>query len=383
MEEKIFVNAFAKFCLAPGMRRAVLAYFENEKNAVLATEEEWNDFFSLMGEGRFAEEEKKRIFDVLRMDYEKMYDTLSEKGIRFITVNETDFPKRLLPLYDAPHWLYYIGELPKEEVLIAIIGARMCTPYGSETARYLAGQLAGEGVGIVSGLAYGVDKAAHDGTLSVGGKTYAVLGCGVDVCYPKSNFETYERIISSGGGILSEYPPGTKPLSCLFPQRNRIIAGLSDGILVTEAKRRSGSLITVTLGLEYGKNIYAVPGRVTDVVSEGCNYLIREGAKSVFTANDILEDFEEVLQKKKRGKSCKKCTNYEIFKNTLATEEKMVYASLRLKSKHIEEIQEETKLSPDVLAGVLSTLCEGGYIKRYGQAHYAVSGDNKTFLSER
>lgn len=382
-KRRILTNIFAEFCLRPALKRAVLAYFEHPDAAVLATDAEWQDFFALGACLGITEEEKKRIGAVRRSDYEKRYDLLRAKEIHLVTAEEEAFPKTLLPHYDAPEWLYYKGNLPTEEVALAVVGARKCTPYGSETAKGLAAKLSERGIGILSGLAYGVDKAAHEGALFAGGKTYAVLGCGVDVCYPAAHRNTYERILATGGGIISEYPPGTRPLSCLFPQRNRIIAGLSDGIVVTEAKKKSGSLITVSLGLEYGKNIYAVPGRVTDVVSEGCNYLIKEGAKPIFSAEDILEDFEEKLPKKDSSKSKKNCINYEIFKNTLASEEKMVYASLRLRSKHIEEIQTETKLSPEVLAGVLCTLCERGYIKRYGQAYYALNGDYTTFFSER
>jgi DNA processing protein len=152
---------------------------------------------------------------------------------------------------------------------------------------------------------------------------------------------------------------------------------------VTEARKKSGTLITVSFGLEYGKNIYAVPGRIDDVLSEGCNYLIREGAKLTVSAADILEDIKTVSAPKKKGNNVQKCRNYEFLKNILATNEKIVYASLRLMPKHIEEIQQETKLEPKTLANALMSLCERGYIKRYGQAQYALTGDNQGFLSER
>lgn len=383
-KKRMLTHAFAEFCLRPVLRRAVLTYFETPEKAVLAGERAWNEFFSFAERLEITEKERERILHIRQLDFERLYERLSENGIGFVTAGEKEYPEQLRPLYDAPGWLYYKGTLPKEgEVRLAVVGARKCTPYGSETARGLAGAVAACGMEIVSGLAYGVDRAAHEGAMAAGGRTYAVLGCGADICYPAEHREVYKRILETGGGILSEYPPGTKPLPWLFPQRNRIIAGLSDGILVTEARRRSGSLITVSLGLEYGKNIYAVPGRVTDVVSEGCNDMIREGAKPVFSAEDILEDYKECLMKKRGGRGKKKEINYKNFKNILATEEKMVYASLRLRSKHIEELQEETKLSPDRLAEVLYALCEQGSIKRYGQAHYALAGDYKTFLSER
>ena len=385
MEEKrrMLWNAFAHFCLTPVQKRGVLSYFDTVENAMEAKDTEWKEVFALFGEKRLPLKEQERILRVKHEDYEALYHSLAEKEIRFVTEGETEFPEQLLPLYDAPRWLYYKGNLPKEPVLLAVVGARNCTPYGREVAKELARQLAEQGVGIVSGLAYGVDGAAHAGALRAGGATYGVLGCGADICYPAANKELYDAMCGGRGGVLSEYPPGTGPLSWLFPQRNRIIAGLSHGVLVTEAKKRSGTLITVSLGLEYGKNIYAVPGRITDVVSEGCNYLIKEGAKPVVCARDILEDFEEKLQGKGAEKTSKKCRNYENFKNILASEEKIVYASLRLMPKHIEEIQQETKLAPKVLAHALMSLCERGYIKRYGQAQYALTGDNQGFLSER
>ncbi|MCH5274058.1 MAG: DNA-processing protein DprA [Lachnospiraceae bacterium] len=382
-ENRVYWNAFAQFRLTPGMQKAVLTYFDNAVYAVLAKEEEWQRFFRLAQRLCFTEAERERIRTVRGKNHVKELERLEETGINFVTAEEEQFPERLRELSDAPRWLYYIGSLPKEDLQIAVIGARKCTPYGSAAAWNIAGALSEHGVGILSGLAYGVDKQAHEGALAKGGKTYAVLGCGVDICYPECNRETYERILCAGGGILSEYPPGTPPLSCLFPQRNRIIAGLSDGILVAEAKKKSGSMITVSFGLEYGKNIYSVPGRITDVVSEGCNYLIREGAKPVLSAADILEDFEKVLREKKKKKEHKSSKNYEFLKNVLATKEKIVYASLRLRPKHIEEIQEETKLPPEELPEVLQSLCEYGCIKRYGQAYYGLSGENNGFFPER
>lgn len=366
-------HGFASFCITPKMQDAVLTYFETPENALSASGVEWDTFFRLAESFGFTEKEQGKIKEVLRRDHAKAYDALVEKGICFITQEDPEYPEKLRKVFSAPRCFYYIGSIPREEPLIAVIGARNCSHYGSEIAWRIARELSMAGVGVISGLAYGVDKAAHDGSLAGGGPTYAVLGCGPDVCYPKGHKGTYDKIIAGGGGILSEYPPGTQPLSCFFPQRNRIIAGLSDGILVTEARKKSGTLITVSFGLEYGKNIYAVPGRIDDVLSEGCNYLIKEGAKLTVSAADILEDIKEVLPKKKKGKSVQKCINYEFLKNILATNEKMVYASLRLMPKHIEEIREETGLSYEDLSEALQKLCSFGCIKRYGQAYYALS----------
>lgn len=376
-------HAFASFCLTPRKQEAILAFFGTPEHALHATEREWEFFFEAAKQLQITPAEKERIRRVRKRNHESEYEKLQTMGISFVTCEEDGYPQVLLSFFDAPRYLYYKGTFPWEEPFVAIVGARSCTPYGSGIAYQIARELAEHGIGVISGLAYGVDVAAHEGALAGGGKTYAVSGCGVDVCYPESNRPTYEKLLFMGGGILSEYPPGTQPLPFFFPQRNRIIAGLSSGILVTEAKEKSGSLITVSFGLEYGKNIYAVPGRVTDVLSRGCNRLLKEGAKPVSCAEDILEDMEGIIGKKRRKHSEKKCKNYEFIKNTLATNEKMVYASLRLEPKHIEEIQEITKLSLECLVEVLHTLCSYGYVKRYGQAYYALSVEEKEFLPER
>jgi len=382
-ERHIIWHGFASFCITPKMQDAVLTYFESPENALSAKDAEWNTFFGLAERFGFTEKEKTRIKEVLRREHDKEYDALAEQGIGFVTQEDCCYPEKLKKVFSAPHYFYYKGTVPTSQPMIAIIGARNCSNYGSQTAYRIARELAEQGIGVVSGLAYGVDKAAHDGALAGGGPTYAVLGCGVDICYPKNHRATYENIVLSGGGIVSEYPPGTQPLACFFPQRNRIIAGMSEGILVTEARRKSGTLITVSYGLDYGKNIYAVPGRIDDVLSEGCNYLLKEGAKPTFSAMDIMEDMCAVISKRKNENYVQKCRNNEFLKNILATNEKMVYASLRLKPKHIEEIQEETKLSPEVLSEVLQSLSSYGCIKRYGQAYYALSEETNRFLMER
>ena len=368
-------HAFASFCITPKMQDAVLAYFETPDNALTASDGEWDTFFRLAEQFGFTETEKKSIKETRRRDHEKAYEELETQGVGFVIQEDNEYPEKLRKIFSAPRYFYYKGRLPKDEPMVAIIGARKCSHYGSEIAWRIARELAMQGVGVISGLAYGVDKAAHDGALAGGGRTYGILGCGPDVCYPRGHKETYDRILTSGGCVLSEYPPGTQPLSWFFPQRNRIIAGLSDGILVTEARKKSGTLITVSFGLEYGKNIYAVPGRIDDVLSEGCNYLIREGAKLTGSAADIIDDIKSVLPVKKKGNNVQKCRNYEFLKNILATNEKMVYASLRLMPKHIEEIREETGLLPEELSAALEILSSNGCIKRYGQAYYALSDE--------
>ena len=171
------------------------------------------------------------------------------------------YPERLMPFADMPSRLFVRGALPADEQkTAAIVGARMCTVYGKSQAAFFAQVLAANGVAVISGLACGIDAAAHEGALRGKGKTFAVLGCGVDICYPKQNYPLMRRMLESGGGVLSEFPPGAEPLPWHFPIRNRVISALADVVLVIEAKEKSGSLITADYALEQGKTVFALPG---------------------------------------------------------------------------------------------------------------------------
>lgn len=223
-------------------------------------------------------------------DPEREYENMFNKGIRFTSIADPEYPERLLNIPDPPMGLFHIGELPRDDCpSIAVIGSRACSNYGKEMSLRFAKDLAAAGFDIVSGMAVGIDGYSHRGAMNAGGQTYAVLGSGPDVCYPEANRDVYERM-KNCGGILSEYYPGTPPLHLNFPRRNRIIAGLSDAILVVEAKQKSGTLITVDQGLEQGRSIYAVPGKITDTMSAGCNALILSGAGIAVSASNIIED---------------------------------------------------------------------------------------------
>jgi DNA processing protein len=209
--------------------------------------------------------------------------------IRIVKNGEADYPVRLLPYRGMPEKLFYLGELPEDRPTVAIVGARLCDYYGHMQAFEFGRALASYGVQIVSGMALGADSYALEGALHAGGRVFAVLGCGVDICYPRSNQVLYDRIIRNGG-ILSEFEPGTLPLSFHFPQRNRIISALADIVLVIEAKMKSGSLITADFALEQGKTVFALPGRVGDLLSDGCNYLIAQGSGIAYSAEAILSE---------------------------------------------------------------------------------------------
>lgn len=226
------------------------------------------------------------------------YEKLLTDNINLVSVFDDGYPARLRKIRSRPMILYYMGSLPEDEIMsLAIIGARECSAYGSYVAEVFAEKLAAAGINIISGMARGIDGIGQQAALKAGGATYGVLGCGVDICYPLSNRFLY-RQIQEKGGILSPYVPGTKPIKNLFPYRNKIVAGLSDAILVVEARQKSGTLITVDMALEQGKDVYAVPGRVTDRLSDGCNLMIRQGAGIALTPEDILAEMAVLRNRK-------------------------------------------------------------------------------------
>lgn len=215
--------------------------------------------------------------------------------IKEIKIGNVKYPQKLKEIYDPPTMIYVLGndEILNEKA-IAIVGARKATTYGKNIALEIAKELSQKRINIISGLAIGIDTFAHIGSIRAQslGKTIAVLGSGIDKIYPKENIELARKIIKSGGCIISEYPVGTEPEKKNFPQRNRIISGLSNGILVVEAGKKSGALITAEFGLEQGKEIFAIPGDITKKQSEGCNLLIKDGAKIVLSVEEILEEIE-------------------------------------------------------------------------------------------
>ncbi len=213
-----------------------------------------------------------------------------EKGIDFIPYTSPEYPERLRKISDPPFGLYVKGKLPAEhKPSVAIIGARACSEYGKCVAEHFGKQLGTAGIQIISGMARGIDGIAQRGAIEGGGETFAVLGCGADVCYPEENRQLYQDL-PEHGGIISEYVPGTEARSALFPPRNRIISGLADLLLVVEARKRSGTYITVMQALEQGKEVFAVPGRIIDTLSEGCNYLLTQGAGVAMTPEVIIEE---------------------------------------------------------------------------------------------
>lgn len=227
-----------------------------------------------------------------KKEVHKHIEYMDKNGINFISYSDTKYPNQLKEIYDPPIGLYIIGntDVLNSQKNIAVIGCRECSQYGKNVALDFSAKLSENQVTIVSGLAKGIDSYAHKGAINKMQKTIAVLGNGLDIIYPKENIELAKEIIKYDGAIISEYPLGTKPEKNNFPERNRIVSGISDGIVVIEAKKKSGTLITVDFALEQGRDVYVIPGNITSENSEGTNELIKQGAKLVTSIEDILEN---------------------------------------------------------------------------------------------
>ncbi len=287
----------------------------------------------------FTEDETVQILQSRqKFDPEAEYCRLVEQGISFLPVTDERYPEKLRQIYDPPFALYYKGHLPEERrKSAAIVGARKCSEYGRSIAKKLGEVLAAHDVQVISGMAAGIDCAGHAGALTGKGATFAVLGCGCDICYPRSATNIYRNIPEQGGGILSELAPGVMPMPHFFPMRNRIISALSDIVIVVEARERSGSLITADCALEQGKDIYAVPGRFMEPLSMGCNRLIEQGAGILYNIETFLKNTGIAKEKEKEVKKFEKLT--------LEKEEMMVYTCLDLHPKFLNLIIEETGLN--------------------------------------
>ena len=285
-----------------------------------------------------------------------------EEILQRISESQQGYPRRLRSLPDMPACLYVRGRLPKEEQLtIGMVGARSCSGYGRHVAWEYARVFSDHGVQVISGMALGIDGESHRGALQGPTPTFAVLGCGADVCYPKSNRDLYEKI-PLNGGLISEYPPGAPPAGWHFPARNRIISGLSDALLVIEAKKKSGSLITVDCALEQGKTVFAGPGRVTDTVSEGCNGLISQGAVIALSPEMVLNELGmDTYSTKGSGK--KKQIG-------LARDLDLVYSCVDFQPTDHETLIQKSGFPPGKVLSILTELQIMGLVEEIGKNHY-------------
>ncbi len=306
------------------------------------------------------------VSSVLGHDYRQFAENecaaLQKSGARLVTFQCRDYPFLLLQIPDPPPFIYLKGELKADEAAIAIVGSRRASQYGLATTSRLARELSSHGIAVVSGMARGVDASAHRGALSGGGRSIGVLGCGIDVVYPAENRSLFAEMAEKGA-LVSEFPLGTKPVAENFPRRNRIISGISAGVLVIEAAEGSGSLITAQCALDQGRDIYAVPGPISSTLSRGPNRLIKQGAKLVESVEDILEELPA-------------CTN-SMGKAPLppfpcfSPQEASVYSILSNVPLHIDEIAAKCALTAGEVSAILLRLELSGAISQLPGKHFA------------
>lgn len=341
----------------PGLLWRLIEQYKTPANIFYAKEEELHKRFPKSPKGIAGLCAGRKDWD-----FEREQESLRRKGITFISCEHPLYPKRLTAIPQKPGGLFVRGGQPEDtSPSVAIVGARACSAYGKSAALWFGRELAREGVQIVSGMAAGIDGFGHQGALEGGGKTFGILGGGVDICYPEFHRSLYMRL-EREGGLLSEYPPGTRPMRHLFPLRNRLISGLADAVIIIEAKAKSGSLITADLALEQGKDVYALPGRLQDPLSAGCNNLIYQGAGIALSPEQILEEMGITPKSKEQ--------NRKSGKIALEKAEDIVYSCLGLQAKNPEEMSLETGLLPVEILRILTSLELKGYVKEIYKNNY-------------
>ena len=298
-----------------------------------------------------------------RINPKKEYELVEDAGIGIITIKDQRYPMLLKEIYSPPALLYVKGNLIEQDNLaLAVVGTRKMSEYGKMVIKRLIGKLAASGLTIVSGLALGIDAEAHSEAINTGGRTVAVLGSGVDdtSIYPRYNINLAKRILSNGA-LISEYPPGTKSYPQHFPVRNRIISGMTKGVLVIEAAKRSGALITAYLALDQNRDVFAIPGDISRTVSAGTNDLIKRGAKLVLGADDILSELD-----------LNPDSDYTKKQDPIPSNdnEKTILGHLGDDPIHIDKLEEITRMPLGKLSSLLSTMEVKGLVKNIGAQHY-------------
>lgn len=302
-------------------------------------------------------------------EIERKAETASSHCMKTVIYGSEDYPDILVNLPDPPVVLFYRGNLAGflSMPAIAVIGSRRCTTYGRKVARTLARDFVRSGVAVVSGLARGIDGEAHRGVIEAGGVTMAVLGNGLDVCYPPEHDRLSKKIIKKGV-ILSEYPPGTEPARYRFPERNRLISGFSRGVVVVEAGRKSGTMITVNTALDQGRDVFAVPGEVTRALSMGTNMLLRDGAGVVITAADVLEPLGLVLAPEKSGGT------FEPESDT----QRVILEHLSVATLHFDQLLRLAGVGTAVLQSELLNLEMAGVVAQHPGKFYSLGSGLKS-----
>ncbi len=307
-------------------------------------------------------------------------DLLDKMGADIITWLDKSYPANLQNIYDRPAFLFVLGHLPENMIPVAIVGSRNASAYGRFTTDKISRELALRGVTIVSGMARGIDSCAHRSALASRGKTIAVLGNGLDVIYPQENKKLFDAI-AQNGAVITEYPPGTQPVPYHFPERNRIISGISYGVVVVEAGVKSGSLITASLALEQGRDVFAIPGMIDSAHSRGTNSLIKQGAKLIDSVDDILED---VLPQLKRPSVQPAQRQEEIFPEPISSKEMGknheslppafmdILKTLSQKRIHADDIIADAGLPSSQVLSMLITLELQGIIEQHPGKYFSL-----------
>ncbi|MBF0196950.1 MAG: DNA-protecting protein DprA [Planctomycetes bacterium] len=350
LRARFYLNASAVF--APDKQHQIIEEFGSAQE-FFTDEKKAAEFAGQKEYQRFLDKTNDLI-------YSDLFDKLCEQGIRFVLKEDEEYPKSLHYVDSPPHLLYVRGQIPPSSLFgISIIGARRPSMYGRKQAELFAARLAERRLCIISGLARGIDALAMDAALSAGAQVIGVLGCGIDVVYPAENKKLYEKIANQGA-LVSEFPPGAKPLKHHFPWRNRLISAWALGLLVIEATIRSGTLVTVRWALNQGKDIFALPGPVTNETSRGCHLMIREGAHLVESPNDIFEFYEDVMAGFKEESSEKPDT---LLENELG----LVFEPLS-----VDELMLKSGLEYVELTRKLNEAVAEGWAKRCPGACYAL-----------
>ena len=288
---------------------------------------------------------------------EKQSLRVGKDGIRFITIKSSEYPSNLKNIYDPPPYLFLKGEIRNDDQkALAIVGTRAPSTYGKLIAEKISRELAEKGITIISGFARGIDSLSHHYALETDGRTIGVFGSGLDVIYPPENKKLATRI-EKNGALISEFLLGTQPEGTNFPKRNRVISGLSLGVIIIEAGIKSGALLTAQLALDQGREVFAIPGNISSKGSEGTNWLIKKGAVLVTKAEDILEELQGVLGEEEKELKREKSS-------TLSDEEQKIYKLLSAEPAHIDRIAKESELSTPLALSLLLSLELKGFVRQ-------------------
>lgn len=302
-----------------------------------------------------------------KVDLEKILQRMAQLNIQALTWEDELYPRRLRQIDQPPPVLYVRGELTiQDDFAVAIVGTRRMTVYGRQVAEEASAFLAANGVTVVSGLARGVDGVAHESALAAGGRTLAVLGCGVDTIYPPEHRRLAEKMMENGA-LLSDYAPGTPPDSANFPPRNRIISGLSAATIVVEASEKSGALITATFAVEQGRDVFAVPGGIHAPQSQGTNRLIRDGARPLLRMEELLDALE--IDRIEARKQARRALPADRIENCL-------YDILTREPQHVDEIRNRADLPIEQVSATLAIMELKGMVKQVGGMHYVLARES-------